>query len=132
MVAYRFKYYAPAVLYFLLILILSSLNQAMVTKLTWGIEDFLLHALEYHLFGITLIWAMYRDKPPHEMKPSYRLAVGIGTLLAMADEYYQSFIPSRFASVEDVVADVFGLILSIITFPLIIKIFNLEQFRRHA
>lgn len=130
--AYRFKYYAPAGIYFLMILILSSLNQTTVAKFTWGIEDFVLHAMEYHLFGLTLIWAMYRDKPPHELKPSYRVAVGVGTLFAIADEFYQSFIPSRFASVEDVVADVFGLILSIITFPLLIKLFKLEQFRRHA
>jgi len=132
MVAYRFKYFAPAILYVLLIIGLSSLNQVTVSKFSWGIEDFLLHATEYHLLGVTLIWAMLRDKPWHELKSSYRLAVSLGALIAIADEFYQSFVPSRFSSVEDVVADVLGVILSIITFSLIMKIPALERLRQNA
>jgi len=131
-VGYRAKYYIPAILYVLLIFALSSLNQVTVSKFTWGIEDFFLHAVEYHFFGVTLIWAVFRDKPWQELKPSYRLAVSIGALLAIADEFYQSFIPGRFSTVEDVVADVFGVILSIITFSLLMKIPALERFRQHA
>ena len=129
---YRTKYFIPAIVYVLLIISLSSLSQATVSKFTWGIEDFLLHAVEYHLFGITLIWAVLREKSLHELKPSYRLAVGIGAISAMADEFYQSFIPGRFSTVEDVVADVFGLILSVITFSLLMKNPFLERFRQNA
>jgi len=132
MVVYRIKYYAPAALYVVLILTLSSLNQQFVANFTWGIEDFILHTVEYHLFGITLIWASFREKSAAELKVSYRLAVSVGTLFAMTDEYYQSFIPSRVSSIEDVVADVFGLILSIITFSLLMKIPFLERFREDA
>jgi len=132
MVAYRTKYYLPAILYVLIIILLSSLNQGTVSKFTWGIEDFILHAVEYHFFGVTLIWAILREKPWHELKASYRLAVSIGALLAIADEFYQSFIPSRFSTVEDVVADVFGVILSIITFSLLMKIPFLERLRQDA
>ncbi len=130
--AYRVKYFLPAILYVLIIISLSSLNQITVSKYTWGIEDFFLHATEYHFFGVTLIWAIFREKPWHELKSSYRLAVGIGALIACADEFYQSFIPSRFSTIEDVVADVFGVILSIITFSLLMKIASLERFRQHA
>lgn len=130
--AYRTKYYLPAILYVLIIILLSSLNQGTVSKFTWGIEDFILHAVEYHFFGVTLIWAILREKPWHELKASYRLAVSIGALLAIADEFYQSFIPSRFSTVEDVVADVFGVILSIITFSLLMKIPFLERLRQDA
>lgn len=129
---YRTKYFIPAIVYVLLIISLSSLNQATVSKLSWGVEDFLLHAIEYHLYGLTLIWAVLRENPLHELKPSYRLAVGIGAISAMADEFYQSFIPGRFSTVEDVVADVFGLILSVITFSLLMKIPFLERFRQNA
>ncbi len=132
MVAYRVKYFIPAVLYVLLIIGLSSLNQVTVSKLTWGIEDFFLHAIEYHFFGVTLIWAVLREKPWPELKSSYRLAVSIGALSAMADELYQSFVPGRFSTVEDVVADVLGVILSIITFSLLMKIPFLERYRQNA
>ncbi|MBT3252906.1 MAG: VanZ family protein [Candidatus Marinimicrobia bacterium] len=132
MVRYRLKYFAPAVLYVILIFTLSSLNQRIVSNLSWGLEDFLLHFTEYHFYGVTLIWAVMRDKPRSELKSSYRLAVSIGALSGMADEFYQSFVPSRYSTIEDVVADVFGVILSIITFSLLMKIPILERFRKHA
>lgn len=130
--AYRIKYYGPAFVYVILIVFLSSLNQTVVTNFSWGIEDFILHVTEYHIFGIALIWAFFREKPATELKQSYRLAIGLGTLFAMADEFYQSFIPSRFSSIDDVVADTFGLILSIITFSLLMRIPALERFRIDA
>jgi len=131
-VTYRIKYYSPAVLYVILIFALSSLNQRMVSNYSWGFDDFLLHFIEYHFYGVTLIWAVMRDKPGSELKSSYRLAVSIGALSAMADEFYQSFIPSRYSTLEDVVADIFGVILSIITFSLLMKIPFLERIRKHA
>ncbi len=130
--AYRIKYFAPAALYVALIIFLSSLNQTVVASFTHGVEDFILHATEYHIFGLTLIWAFYREKPNSELKSSYRLAVSTGTLFAMADEFYQSFVPSRYSTIEDVVADVFGLILSIITFSLLMKISAFEDLRQNA
>ncbi len=130
--AYRVKYFLPAILYVLLIITLSSLNQNVVAQYSMGIQDFILHASEYHLFGLTIIWAVLRDKPWKELKPSYRIAVGVGALFAFADEFYQSFVPTRFSTMDDVVADVFGVILSIITFSLLMKIPILERFRQNA
>ncbi len=132
MAIYRLKYFAPAILYVLLILALSSLDQTTVGTYSQGIGDFYLHFTEYNLFGIALIWAFYRDKPHSELKPSYRLAVSVGALFAIADELYQAFVPTRYSTLEDVVADVFGLILSIITFSLLMRIPVLEQFRKNA
>ncbi len=129
---YRLKYFGPAVLYVALILFLSSLNQRVVAELSWGVQDFILHGLEYHFYGVTLIWAFLREKPMTELKVSYRLAVSVGALTAVADEFYQSFIPSRCSTIEDVVADIFGVILALITFSLIMKISVLERFRQNA
>ena len=130
--AYRIKYYLPVLVYILVILGMSSLNQNVVASITWGIEDFILHTVEYNILGVLLIWAFFRDKAPIELKSSYRLAVGVGLLIGMADEIYQSFVPTRFSTIEDVVADGFGVILSIITFNLLMKINWLERFRTHA
>ena len=132
MVTYRIKYYSPAVLYVILIFALSSLNQRIVYNYSWGLDDFLLHFTEYHFYGVTLIWAVMRDKPRSELKSSYRLAVSIGALSAISDEFYQSFIPSRYSTLDDVVADVFGVLLSVITFSLLMKIRFLERIRKNA
>ena len=129
---YRIKYYSPAVLYVILIFALSSLNQRIVYNYYWGLDDFLLHFTEYHFYGVTLIWAVMRDKPRSELKSSYRLAVSIGALSAISDEFYQSFIPSRYSTLDDVVADVFGVLLSVITFSLLMKIPFLERIRKNA
>lgn len=130
--AYRIKYYSPAVIYVILIITLSSLNQRIVSTYSWGIQDFILHFIEYHFYGITLIWAVLRDKPWHKLRSSYRLAASIGAVSAIGDEVYQSFVPSRYATIEDVVADIFGVILSIITFSLLMKIPFLERMRQNA
>ena len=129
---YRIKYFGPAVVYVLIIFTLSSLDQRIVANLSWGMKDFVLHAVEYHFFGVTLIWAMLREKPLFELRASYRLAVGIGALTAISDEFYQSFVPSRYSTVEDVVADIFGVILSIITFSLLLKLKWIQSVRTHA
>ena len=130
--AYRIKYFAPAILYVLLILALSSLNQRIVATYSWGIQDFLLHGTEYHFYGVTLIWALLRDKPWSELQVSYRLALSVGALTGILDEFYQSFVPSRYSTIEDVVADVVGVILSILTFKLLMKLPALKRFRQHA
>ena len=129
---YRLKYFAPAFVYVGLIITLSSLNQRLVSNYSWGVEDFILHTLEYHFYGVRLIWAVLREKSWLELKSSYRLAVSIGAISAIGDEIYQSFVPSRYSTMEDVVADIFGVILSIITFSLIMKIPVLERFRQNA
>jgi VanZ family protein len=131
-VRYRLKYFAPAFVYVGLIITLSSLNQRLVSNYSWGVEDFILHTLEYHFYGVTLIWAVLREKSWLELNSSYRLAVSIGAISAIGDEIYQSFVPSRYSTMEDVVADIFGVILSIITFSLIMKIPVLERFRQNA
>ena len=132
MVAYRIKYLAPAFGYVLLIIGLSSLSQEVVAAYSWGIQDFLLHGTEYHFYGVTLIWAFLRNKPQRELRTAYGLAVSVGALTGMADEFYQSFVPSRCSTIDDVVADVFGVILSIITFRLLMRIPKFETWRRHA
>ncbi|MCF7807549.1 MAG: VanZ family protein [Candidatus Marinimicrobia bacterium] len=130
--AYQLKYYAPPIVYVLLILFLSSLNQNVVSTYSFGLADYILHGVEYHILGVTLIWAFYREKPRLEFRSSYSLAISTGSLIAMADEFYQSFIPTRYSTIEDVVVDVFGLILSVITFSLLMKIPRLEKFRIDA
>lgn len=130
--AYRFKYYSPAVMYVILIITLSSLNQRIVSTYSWGIQDFVLHFIEYNIYGVTLIWAVLRDKPWRELRSSFRLAASMGAVSAIGDEFYQSFVPSRYSTMEDVVADIFGVILSIITFSLLMKIPFLQRLRQNA
>ena len=46
-----------------------------------------------------------------EMKKLVLVAIILGSLYGVSDEYHQSFIPGRFAMLDDVVADVVGSVL---------------------
>jgi VanZ family protein len=73
----------------------------------WNIDK-VLHALAYGFLAVTVIWAF----PPRVRKQSPdRIVAGvlcICLIYGISDEVHQSFIPGRFASSLDVVADVVG------------------------
>jgi len=52
------------------------------------------------------------------LKTRYALALSICTCLAFSDEFHQSFVPSRTASLTDVAIDITGSLLGLIIFRL--------------
>lgn len=70
-------------------------------------EDKVAHVALYAIFGVTLAWAARGRRtgsgawvPP-----------GIGLLFAVSDEWHQTFVPMRDASMGDLAADTLGLLL---------------------
>ena len=86
----------PAVVYAALIFYLSSIPGRDVPHV--GINDKVLHFILYAVFGILLMLAC----------PRFWIAVGVGLLYAVSDEWHQSFVPGRAVEVLDVCADVAG------------------------
>lgn len=70
--------------------------------------DKFVHMILYMGFGFTLYPAV---KETIGKYPSVTSVV-IGTAYGVADEYHQTFVPYRSASATDLLADIFGLILS--------------------
>lgn len=69
------------------------------------------HCVIYGLLALTVIWA-----PPLEMKQRRPKMVAAITIIfcffyGIGDEFHQSFIPDRFVSVGDLVADLSGILL---------------------
>ena len=83
-------------------------------------SDKLLHILEYFIFGYLLLTSLYNKS----IYPFY-LTLFIGIAFAFTDEIYQSTVYGRFSSFYDVIADIIGLILSIIFYKKISKIINI-------
>ena len=86
----------------------SSAPRPAPTLLRWRGADKLFHLAEYAPLGSLLLRAFDRSLPP-----SWRRAVGLLTMLAglmvgSADEFYQSFIPTRTSSLWDLAADGMG------------------------
>ncbi len=80
------------------------------------------HLCEYAVLCVLLWWTSYspqKDDPPHPARPWWRraaLAVALAACFAATDEFHQSFVPSRGASVEDVLIDTVGATLGLSAF----------------
>ena len=102
--------------YLVLILIGSSIPGDTVPSfvgLTW---DKLLHLIEYGIMGFLGYRAYYTEI----RSPIYSLII-FGLLFGVLDETWQSFIPGRFSSHYDIIADLIGVICGVFAGALIYK-----------
>ncbi len=102
--------------YLVLILIGSSIPGDTVPSfvgLTW---DKLLHVIEYGIMG----FLAYRAYHTEIKSPIYSLII-FGVLFGALDETWQSFIPGRFSSHYDIIADLIGVICGVFAGALIYK-----------
>ena len=73
--------------------------------------DWLAHIVEYAFLGFLLARALKRSAPLLAVSGLYAAVLTIGVFYAATDEFHQSFVPTRDASVYDAVADTAGLAL---------------------
>ena len=66
------------------------------------------HWGEYFILAILIIRALHADLPAQSRLRRAAGAIAIATLYAASDEWHQSFVPSRSASIIDVLIDCFG------------------------
>ena len=89
------------------------------------------HVVEYFILGL-LLFRAFRSDSLKAWRPRWTIYVLAGIIMyAASDEFHQSFIPSRTASIVDVSIDVAGGILSQIAIMLRVKIWqpNKSQIR---
>jgi VanZ family protein len=79
-----------------------------VVVIPFGAPDYLAHGINYGVLGILLIWALAEGQWPAVTAPLVASAVVLAVVLGIADEFHQSFIPGREATVRDVIADAVG------------------------
>ena len=103
-------------LYLLLILIGSSIPGKSVPTIFTLSWDKLLHVTEYFLLGVL----GYRAFEERNKNITITILV-FGILFGCFDEMWQSFIPGRYPSYYDVIADGIGVILGVTTIHIIKK-----------
>src|SRR5687767_12001902 len=79
-----------------------------VVVIPFGAPDYAAHAINYAVLGVLLIWARAGGDWSAMTIPLIASAVVLTVLLGIADEFHQSFIPGRDASLHDVLADAAG------------------------
>ncbi len=74
--------------------------------------DYFLHAAAYFVFYILAFLAVHEGCTPRQRWAGAWLPYLITVLYAVSDEFHQSFVPSRDASIIDVLADAAGGLLA--------------------
>jgi len=107
-----FLYNLPPFAYAALVFYLSSLPSWKI-KAVSSIPDYLLHFAEYMVLAwLSIRFAKNIGKGTVNGK-TYTLTIIILALFAISDEWHQSFVPGRFASVLDFIADLAGILAGV-------------------
>jgi VanZ family protein len=78
------------------------------------IPDYYLHISEYGLFYIAMFWAIHEGFRPLRGRGSYWLPALLTIFFGISDEFHQMFVPSRDASVLDILADSVGAAVGVV------------------
>ncbi len=100
-----------------LIFAVSSMKQPPLPmpEFEWLTIDKLYHFIEYAILGGLLTRAFVKTKPA--IMPSqlvWYIAALISILYGASDEWHQTFVPGRYATLGDWVADAFGSIAGVL------------------
>ena len=112
-------YALPLFLYMLLIFVLSSISRyPEILPWIFSLDKFI-HTIEYYILGY-LFMRVFVTSPRSVFTGAPAVFATIfGMLYAISDEWHQSFVPGRYASIYDVLFDVLGVVLAAVTYRIV-------------
>lgn len=118
------KYWAPVFLYCGIIVYLSSLSYPSrpLPSFLFGLNDKLLHGVEYGILGILLYRALHQTTRTIR---SICLSIICAVAFGISDELHQWFVPNRQADIADILADTVGATFFIFTWIFITKKYHI-------
>ncbi|MEK6656624.1 MAG: VanZ family protein [Nitrospirota bacterium] len=106
-------YLSATIAYALLIFLLSSFSGDKTEKLyLFKHSDKIIHLLEYAVLCFLVSKALSSTLKENVRRYIGLIAVVISLLYAITDEFHQSFVPGRYASIDDIFADGIGAVIS--------------------
>jgi len=112
----RYLYVLPLFLYMLLIFGLSSISRyPEILPRVFNLDKFI-HTAEYYILGYLLMRMLVTSPRSVFTGVPAVFAIAFGTLYAISDEWHQSFVPGRYASVYDVLFDMLGVVIAAVTY----------------
>ena len=106
-----FSFKLIALVYAVLIFIISSIPQISPPSLGFQFEDKVYHFIEYSIFSFLLFSAFFKAKTDFFKKNVFLFSSLIGIAYAYSDEFHQRFVPGRSYDLYDFLADCLGIIL---------------------
>ena len=101
-------YHFPAILYGLLILVLSSIPKESLPEISLLRADKLMHFLEYALFAILIYRSFTHLLTRFGTRYVFLASFVFMLLFSMLDEAYQNYVPGRHSDILDIILDVLG------------------------
>jgi len=100
------KYWTPLIIYASLIFFISSQPQQVVEGFLNGIEvkDKIFHIVEFFILSIFI----FRLLEFYQVKHRYIITIIISTMYGVTDEIHQLFVPGKYYSILDIVANFLG------------------------
>jgi VanZ family protein len=98
------KFYFPALIWAILIFIVSAIPYLSAPAVHFTFWDKLAHITEYFFLGALTAMGLFRDS----RKAPFLKALIIGTLFGLFDEIHQHFVPGRTMDIYDLLADSIG------------------------
>ena len=106
----RLLYWLPAIVYGLLIFLLSHQSNPPGKSA----PDYVLHFVEYGIFAVTLIIGITQLFKTRLGSGEVVFVLAVALIYAASDEFHQTFIPNRDGSFRDWISDTLGAV--VITF----------------
>ena len=105
---YFTRFLLPLILYLILIFFMSSLPGKEIPDVDIPYFDKLLHLMEYAVLGFLLMRGLKNSELKFSNISFIIFTAIFSTLYGLSDEFHQSFVPSRDASLLDVLFDCIG------------------------
>lgn len=99
------------------ITVLSHIPQPPMPDMGFSWQDKVWHLIAYTAFGATLGFAVRGWHPEYSTKKVMGIVLVGTALFGVYDEFHQSFVPNRDASIADWVADSIGGMVSLFVLP---------------
>lgn len=112
-----FRYWVPVAAYMALIFFISSIPAETIGAglpifyVKLDPQQLFLHMVEYGILGVLLYRATSNSHPHLAPHTSHLTVLSMGVFYGLTDEIHQMYVPGRFASVEDLVADSLGIMV---------------------
>ncbi len=106
-----FGRWSLVIAYAAFIFFMSSLPHPLPESVQKYFSDWILHGVEYGVFGFLLVRALQSSFEKQSRSFLLITALILGIFYGISDEWHQSFIPSRDSSVRDVAVDGLGVFL---------------------
>lgn len=114
-------YGLPVMAYAGLIFLLSSLPHFPEELPPFAGYDKFAHLIEYYFFGILICRWLLNEKSYFVKRHALFITMLIGMCYAGSDEWHQSFIPGRIASIWDGLFDAAGIAAAALTYRVTMK-----------